>query len=113
MHPPALLVVGAVVALREDLAWYEQLPLFGQRIVVTRPAEEASRAAAGLEALGAEVAAGADGRGPADHRPGAARRRDRAAWPIMTGSSSRRPTASGSSSSGWSNEAVTCGPWAI
>ncbi len=55
VHPPALLVVGAVVALREELAWYERLPLFGQRIVVTRPAEEAVRAAAGLEALGAEV----------------------------------------------------------
>jgi len=55
VHPPALLVVGAVVALREELAWYERLPLFGQRIVITRPAEEASRAAAALEAKGAEV----------------------------------------------------------
>ena len=55
VRPPALLVVGAVVALRDQLDWYERLPLFGQRIIVTRPAHEGSRAAAVLEALGAEV----------------------------------------------------------
>ncbi len=55
VQPPALLVVGAVVALRDELAWYERLPLFGQRIVITRPEEEARRAAVALEALGAEV----------------------------------------------------------
>ncbi len=53
--PPALLVVGEVVALREDLAWYEHLPLFGLTIVITRPYEEAARSAAIIEALGAEV----------------------------------------------------------
>ena len=55
LHPPALLVVGSVVALREQLAWFEQLPLFGQRIVVTRPRDEGIRSAAALETLGAEV----------------------------------------------------------
>ncbi len=55
IRPPALLVVGAVVAMRDQLDWYESLPLFGQRILVTRPAHEASRAAAVLEALGAEA----------------------------------------------------------
>jgi uroporphyrinogen III methyltransferase/synthase len=55
VRPPALLVVGAVVALRDQLDWYERLPLFEQRIVVTRPAHEASRSAAILEALGAEA----------------------------------------------------------
>lgn len=53
--PPALLVVGEVVVRRQALAWFENLPLFGQRIVVTRPADEADRSAAILEALGAEV----------------------------------------------------------
>ena len=53
--PPALLVVGAVVARRGPLNWFEALPLFGQRIVVTRPADEAECASATLEALGAEV----------------------------------------------------------
>jgi uroporphyrinogen III methyltransferase/synthase len=53
--PPALLVVGEVVARRPALRWFEDLPLFGQRIVVTRPIDEAERSAAGLESLGAEV----------------------------------------------------------
>jgi uroporphyrinogen III methyltransferase/synthase len=53
--PPALLVVGDVIARRTDLAWFERLPLFGQRIVVTRPSDEADRSASVLEALGAEV----------------------------------------------------------
>ena len=35
--PPALLVVGSVVELRTKLEWFEKLPLFGQRIVITRP----------------------------------------------------------------------------
>jgi uroporphyrinogen III methyltransferase/synthase len=53
--PPALLVVGDVVARRPGLAWFEGMPLFGQRIVVTRPSGEADRSASTLEALGAEV----------------------------------------------------------
>jgi uroporphyrinogen III methyltransferase/synthase len=53
--PPALLVIGSVVDLRDKLIWYESLPLFAQRIVVTRPIEHASHAAASLEVLGAEV----------------------------------------------------------
>ena len=55
LGPPALLVVGAVVARRPGLDWFEQRPLFGQRIVVTRPSDQADRSAAALEALGAEV----------------------------------------------------------
>jgi uroporphyrinogen III methyltransferase/synthase len=55
IEPPALIVVGETVARRPALAWFEQLPLFGQRIVVTRPIDEADRSAAELEALGAET----------------------------------------------------------
>ncbi|MGP0063632.1 MAG: uroporphyrinogen-III C-methyltransferase [Isosphaeraceae bacterium] len=55
VQPPGLLVVGEVVGLRDQLEWYERLPLFGQRIVVTRPANESGRAAEVLEAMGAEV----------------------------------------------------------
>lgn len=55
VRPPALLIIGDVVGLRDELTWYERLPLFGQRIVLTRPAVEASRSSSTLEALGAEV----------------------------------------------------------
>ncbi|HEU5115962.1 MAG TPA: uroporphyrinogen-III C-methyltransferase, partial [Isosphaeraceae bacterium] len=53
--PPALVVIGEVLRRRSGLAWFERLPLFGQRIVVTRPSAEMERAASDLEALGAEV----------------------------------------------------------
>jgi len=53
--PPATLVVGAVVALRERIAWVEGRPLLGRRIVVTRPREQAGELARLLEAEGAEV----------------------------------------------------------
>ncbi len=39
--PPALTIVGDVVKLREKLNWFEQRPLFGQRIVVTRARAQA------------------------------------------------------------------------
>ncbi|MGA9780219.1 MAG: uroporphyrinogen-III C-methyltransferase [Verrucomicrobiia bacterium] len=35
--PPALTIIGDVVKLRGKLNWFEQRPLFGQRVVVTRP----------------------------------------------------------------------------
>ena len=55
MKPPALIVVGEVVGLREKLRWFEDKPLFGKRILVTRAREQASALARRLEAAGAEV----------------------------------------------------------
>ncbi|HUW82974.1 MAG TPA: uroporphyrinogen-III C-methyltransferase [Phycisphaerae bacterium] len=52
---PAVTVIGEVVSLRDRLNWFERLPLFGQRIVITRPAEQAGDLADHLAALGAEV----------------------------------------------------------
>ena len=43
---PALIVVGAVAARREDLAWLERRPLHGRRVVVTRARAQASGLAA-------------------------------------------------------------------
>jgi uroporphyrinogen III methyltransferase / synthase len=54
IKPPAIIVVGDVVSLRKDLNWFEQRPLFGKRIVVTRAREQASDFAALLSELGAE-----------------------------------------------------------
>jgi len=55
LTPPALIVIGRVVALREELAWFERRPLLGRRVVVTRARRQASRLAERLEGLGAEV----------------------------------------------------------
>ena len=56
LKPPAITVVGDVVALREaGLGWYERRPLFGRRVVVTRARAQAGEVSAELERLGAEV----------------------------------------------------------
>ena len=55
LRPPAVIVVGPVVALRGQLAWFERRPLLGRRIVVTRARAQASGLAATLRELGAEV----------------------------------------------------------
>jgi uroporphyrinogen III methyltransferase/synthase len=55
MKPPATIVIGEVVGLRDKLNWFEKLPLFGQKIVVTRAPEQAGEFSAKLRALGAEV----------------------------------------------------------
>jgi len=55
IEPPAVLVVGQVVSLREHLQWFERRPLFGKCVVVTRSRPQASELSSRLEALGAEV----------------------------------------------------------
>jgi uroporphyrinogen III methyltransferase/synthase len=52
---PAITVVGEVVGLREKLNWFENLPLFGKRVAITRAREQAGVLREELAALGAEV----------------------------------------------------------
>jgi len=53
--PPAIIIVGAVVSLRESLRWFDNRPLFGKRVLVTRSADQAGRFAALLAEAGAEA----------------------------------------------------------
>lgn len=53
LTPPALVVIGSVAALRPQLAWWEDRPLFGQRVLVTRPRPQAHAMMRCLERLGA------------------------------------------------------------
>jgi len=55
ISPPALTIIGDVVKLRGKLNWFENRPLFGQRIVVTRRTEQAGSFAQKLAELGADV----------------------------------------------------------
>ncbi len=54
LKPPAIIVVGEVVQLRDTLKWFENRPLLGKRIVVTRARQQASDLVERLSDLGAE-----------------------------------------------------------
>lgn len=52
LRPPAVMVVGNVVKLRDSLNWYEKKPLFGHRVLITR---QYTQDYLPLEELGAEI----------------------------------------------------------
>ena len=55
IEPPVVAVFGDVVSYRQRLKWFEDRPLFGRRIVVTRTRQQAGALSARLRALGADV----------------------------------------------------------
>jgi uroporphyrinogen III methyltransferase / synthase len=89
--PPAgtsILVVGRVAALRQRLRWFDARPLFGRRILVTSPREDAAELSELLTALGADAIeapmlrfAPADDYGPLDD---AVSRIGSFAWVVFT-----------------------------
>ncbi|MFK5921537.1 MAG: uroporphyrinogen-III C-methyltransferase [Verrucomicrobiota bacterium] len=52
---PAVLVIGEVVNLRNDLSWFEDQPLFGKRVIVTRTRRTAGTLSSQLRKLGADI----------------------------------------------------------
>ncbi len=51
---PAAFVVGEVTSLRDELGWFDNRPLFGKKVLVTRTRSQASRLRSLLEESGAE-----------------------------------------------------------
>ena len=55
LRPPALVVIGDIVSLRDQIDWFDNLPLRGQSVVVTRAASQAAPFCGVLRRLGARV----------------------------------------------------------
>ncbi|MDP7281195.1 MAG: uroporphyrinogen-III synthase, partial [Candidatus Poribacteria bacterium] len=54
-QPPAITVFGKVVELRQYCRWFDQKPLFGRTVLITRPVTQADQITSLLEGNGAEV----------------------------------------------------------
>ncbi len=55
IKPPVVMVIGAVVTLRNQMNWFELRPLFGRTILVTRAKEQALEFTHQLSLYGAEL----------------------------------------------------------
>ena len=55
IRPPSITLVGPVAALRGELAWFEERPLHGRTVAVTRARAQSSGLAGRLRELGAET----------------------------------------------------------
>jgi uroporphyrinogen III methyltransferase/synthase len=55
LKAPSIIVIGDVVRLRKQMKWFENRPLLGKKIVVTRAREQSSGLVAKLSEMGADV----------------------------------------------------------
>jgi uroporphyrinogen III methyltransferase/synthase len=85
---PAIVVIGDVVNEREAIRWFDNGPLFGKRVLVTRPAQQADDFSVRLWELGAEpIVAPTIAIGPPDEAAAAGAAVDRVrdyAWVVFT-----------------------------
>lgn len=94
LSAPAVVVVGEVVRLREEIEWFERSPLFGRRVLVTRPCGHSEGFVRALRAAGAQpVVAPTIEIGPPDDLGSSARALDQLssyAWIVFTSQSGVR-----------------------
>ncbi|MCA9178152.1 MAG: uroporphyrinogen-III C-methyltransferase [Planctomycetales bacterium] len=55
VRPPVIAIIGPAAEQKHALRWFEQRPLFGQRVLVTRPRQQALDLIGKLEEFGAET----------------------------------------------------------
>ena len=55
IRPPVIVIIGEVTTLAPVLGWFQKRPLFGKRVMITRPREQCARLSTLLEEAGAEV----------------------------------------------------------
>lgn len=54
LEPPVVAIIGRVVELRDKIRWFDQKPLFGKRVLITRSRSQASKLRILLTELGAQ-----------------------------------------------------------
>jgi uroporphyrinogen III methyltransferase/synthase len=94
LRPPVVFVVGDVAARDAGWSWFEERPLFGQRVLITRPSHQADDLAQPLADLGAEILLqpAIEIRPPADWSPvdRAIERLDQFEWLVFSSSNGVR-----------------------
>ncbi len=55
ISPPGILIIGEVVKYREQIKWFEKKPLYGKKILITRPTDQAKSFIDKLNDLGAQT----------------------------------------------------------
>ena len=55
IRPPVVVIIGAVTDLPRTVSWFEERPLFGKRVMVTRPSSSTDSLGRELAARGAQV----------------------------------------------------------